>query len=207
MRSLPLTLGARLLPVAALTAAGLAMTATGPSDARPKPAAGSDPSPAPSASAPAPRHSAPPRDACATLPAATVKPLVPGANPAGSLLTSTDATRRTGCSWHALHGYDYRWLDVTYDITPTRRPPTPATETPGTPVPDLGDHATLTERVTTEDGQRTREAVVVLHQDNAMITVTYNGSDFASGEAADADTIRKGALTAARAALEALAEA
>ncbi|WP_431044714.1 hypothetical protein ACQUSR_24215 [Streptomyces sp. P1-3] len=201
MRSLPLTLGARLLPVAVLVAAALAMTTDSHSDTHPEPA--SSPHPPTSEPAPEARWTAPPGDPCTAVPAGTVKELVPGAEPGGSVLKTTDAERRTGCSWHALHGYDYRWLDVTYDIRPQGDGASRGGDG-GEPVPDLGDTATVRERVTTDDGQQTREAVVVVHLGNAVVTVTYNGSDFESGKAPGADVIREGALTAARTALKAL---
>ncbi|WKX70018.1 hypothetical protein [Streptomyces sp. XD-27] len=169
--------------------------------------------PRPSVGEPAPkaRWTAPPGAPCTAIPAGTVKQLVPGAKPGGSLLKTTDARRRTGCSWHALHGYDYRWLDVTYDIRPQGDSASGGgsegdgrEDDGGEPVPGLGDTATVSERVTTDDGQRTREAVVVVRVSNAVVTVTYSGSDFESGKAPDADVIREGALTAARTALKTL---
>lgn len=220
MRSLPLTLGARLLPVAVLAAAGVAMTTTADSDAHPKPSAAS---PRPSASAPsapssgspvdgqgdgtaAPRYSEPPAEPCATLPAGTVKDLVPGAAAAGTELRTSDATRRSGCSWHALSGFDYRWLDITYDVSASAaaRARSEQGGVPGTAVPGLGDQASVSLNVTTDDQQRIREAIVVARLANAVVTVTYNGGDFETQEAAGADGIRQGAITAAKKALSAL---
>ncbi|MDT0542581.1 hypothetical protein [Streptomyces lonegramiae] len=228
MRSLPLTLGARLLPVAVLAAAGVAMTTTPDSEARPKPSAHS---PRPSTSAPsapssgapvdgssgapvdgqgddtaAARYPKPPAKPCATLPAGTVKDLVPGAPAAGTVLTTSDATRRSGCSWHALSGFDYRWLDITYDVSAAAatRARSEQGDGPSTSVPGLGDQGSVSLNVTTDDKQRIREAVVVARRANAVVTVTYNGGDFETQEAAGTDEIRQGALTAAKKALSAL---
>ncbi|MCO8303526.1 MULTISPECIES: hypothetical protein [Streptomyces] len=200
MRSLPLTLAARLLPVVVLAAAGVAMTTSDDSDAHATPAG---PSPQPSATATgsaAPRHTKPPTEACATLPASLIKELVPGAKAAGNELKSSDLSRRTGCNWHALDGFDYRWLDVAYDVRSVAATPSGG----GSAVPGLGDNASVSEKTTDDDGQGIREAVVTVHQDNATVTVTYNGGDFESHKAADADAIRKGAISAAKEAVAAL---
>ncbi|MFC0601433.1 hypothetical protein [Streptomyces palmae] len=201
MRSWPIILGARLLPVAALAAAGLALSGTGSSDAPPSgPEARSEPAGVHPATTV--RFRRPPADACAALPAKTVRKLVPGAPTGGTALQSSDLNRRTGCSWHALDGYDYRWLDITFTVAPPTAPRPAAPE--GRRLTGLGDAAGIRERLTTEDDQQTREAVLTVRVDNAMLTVTYNGSDFESGTAPGATAIREGALSAARAALPAL---
>lgn len=224
MRSLPLTLVARLLPVAVLAAAGVAMTTTAGPDAHPKPSAAtprpsasatatasSDPTSAPAPDGQgegtaAPRYPEPPAKPCGTLPASTVKDLVPEAETAGTQLRTSDAAHRTGCSWHALSGFDYRWLDVTYDVSPSAatRARSAQGDGPSTAVPGLGDQASVSLNVTTDDEQRIREAVVVAREANAVVTVTYNGGDFETHEAPGADEIRKGAITAAKTALAAL---
>lgn len=224
MRSLPLTLVARLLPVAVLTAAGVAMTTGSDSDAHPKPSASSprpsatatatasaDPTSAPTSDGQgegtaAPRYPEPPAKPCGTLPAGTVKDLVPEAETAGTPLKTSDATHRSGCSWHALSGFDYRWLDITYDVSASApaRARTAQGSGPSTAVPGLGDQASVSLNVTTDDKQRIREAVVVARDANAVVTVTYNGGDFETNEAAGTEEIRKGAITAAKTALAAL---
>jgi hypothetical protein len=141
---------------------------------------------------------------------------VPGAATAGAPLALSDPDRRTGCSWHALKDFDYRWLDVSFDVsqaTPRASAAKTATELAqetytksrrSTPLTGLGDEASVGDELTTEDGQQLRQAVVVARLTNAVITVTYNGGDFDSGKAPAADGIRQGAITAARAALTAL---
>ncbi|MGP3924528.1 hypothetical protein [Streptomyces sp. 8N616] len=202
MPSLPLTLAARLLPVAVLATAGWAMTSRPAADSGSEPAGA--PNPARSAAV-APAIAKPPAP-CPAIPAETVKELVPGAKTAGAELDTADPKRRTGCSWHALEGFDYRWLDVTFETTPAdqaarsayadRKQPTAA--------PGLGDEASVGTKLTKEDGQQTREAVVVVRKANALVTVTYNGSDFDSKKAPGADAMSKGALAAAKNALAAL---
>ncbi|MEU7242459.1 hypothetical protein ACI2L4_09740 [Streptomyces sparsogenes] len=218
MRSLPLTLVARLLPVAVLAAAGVAMTTSDDAGARPGPSAAS---PHPSRTAPAspappsggqgggttaPRYPRPPAEPCATLPAGTVRDLVPAAATAGTELRTSDAAHRSGCSWHALSGFDYRWLDISYDVSASAaaRARSALGGGPSSPVPGLGDQATVSLNVTTDDEQRIREAVVVARRANAVVTVTYNGGDFETHEAAGADEMRQGAVAAAKKALAAL---
>jgi hypothetical protein len=57
----------------------------------------------------APRCAEPPPEACTTISAATVEGLVPGAKTPGTELKTRVVARRTGCSWHALDCFDYRW--------------------------------------------------------------------------------------------------
>ncbi|MFI1964498.1 hypothetical protein ACH429_10290 [Streptomyces pathocidini] len=202
--SLPLTLTARLLPVVVLAIAGWAMSTSGDPGSADAQAA-EPPGPRPETAA---RRYAEPPDACAALASPVVKALVPGAAPAGKKLDTTDPTRRAGCSWHALDGYDYRWLDVTFE---TLDEPAAVRSYTGkkkpTPAPGLGDEASVGTDLTQDDGQGTRESVVVVRKANALITITYNGSDFASREAPSEKTIREGALKAAREAVLSLADA
>ncbi|QLH21370.1 hypothetical protein [Streptomyces sp. Rer75] len=218
MRSLPLTLVARILPVAVLAVAGVAMTTSGSGDSDDTRPQAADASPTPSAAEPtgggsgvtpdgggggastAGRYSRPPAEACTALPAATVKKLVPGAKTGGNELKSSDLTRRSGCSWHALDGFDYRWLDISFDIT--GRAPAGS----GDPVSGLGDKATVNDKLTSDDDQQVREAVVTVRKDNATIVATYNGGDFESHKAPSSKVVRDGAISAAKNALSALDE-
>ncbi|NBM20811.1 hypothetical protein [Streptomyces sp. GC420] len=210
MAPLPLTLAARLLPIAVLASVGWSMTATSHAGTDREPAA------SPSPSAQAPLYAAPP-DSCAAVPTGMVKELVPGAKQAGAELKLSDPERRRGCSWNALKGFDYRWLDVTFEIakaSDTGGVPKTAGQraaeayekasAKSQPLEGLGDEAAITDEVTEEDGQQTRQAVVVVRRANALITVTYNGSDFGSGKAPGKAEVRDGAAEVAKAALESL---
>lgn len=205
---LPLTLAARLLPVAVLATAGWAMTAQAAPEAGVHPAASGPAAPAPDAAKPSAaggRYAKAP-DPCPAVPDGTVKDLVPGAETGGKKLESTDAKSRTGCSWHALNGYDYRWLDVTFEVSPEdgaarqdyadRKQPTAA--------PGLGDEASVGSKTTQHDGQQTRETVVVVRKANAVMAVTYSGSNFETHKAPGAGTMREDALKAAKQAVSAL---
>jgi hypothetical protein len=218
---LPLALTARLTPVAVLACAGWALT-SGP--AAPQAAAGhqanqqtstqsssssSSSSSGPSSTAAAKAYSTAPSP-CTSVPAATVKSLVPGAKTTGKEIPSTDTKLRRTCSWNALQGYDYRWLDVTFEISESDQAATQEYEqrvkekSGGGAVPGLGNSAYSVVDLSTEDKQQTREGVVLVRVSNALVIITYNGSDFETKKAPGTDEINKGAIKAARAAVGAL---
>ncbi|MEV5959376.1 hypothetical protein AB0M11_37510 [Streptomyces sp. NPDC051987] len=223
MRSLPLPLAltARLTPVAVLACAGWAMasgpdttTSTGSGDTTTRQqTAGQSTDGASSSSAAstaaAKAYSASPAP-CGSIPVATVKSLVPGAKTAGKEIPSTDTKLRRTCSWNALKGYDYRWLDVSFEIMDSDAAAAKeykdrvAEKSGGGAVPGLGDNGYSVVNLTTEDKQQTREGVVMAQVSNALVVVTYNGSDFASKKAPGTDVINKGAIQAAKAAVTAL---
>lgn len=213
MRSLPLpvTLTVRLLPVAVLACVGWAWS-TGPMsdttdkdrhDAAPQPSASHDPS-----ESVASKAYAKPPEPCDTVTSATVGSLVPGAKKTGKELAATDESVRRGCSWSALQGYDYRWLDVTFEVKDSDVIAKQAFQGAGgdgdSSAQKIGDEARLTTNLTSKDKQETREAVVTVRKDNVIVTVTYNGSDFESKNAPSADTVGKGAVKAAGDAVGAL---
>ncbi|MFG3018881.1 hypothetical protein ACGFZQ_10080 [Streptomyces sp. NPDC048254] len=222
MRSLPLPLAltARLTPVAVLACAGWAM-ASGPDktstsasgDTSTQQTAGQSASDGPSSSttstAATKTYAAAPAP-CGSIPVATIKSLVPGAKTAGKEIPSTDTKLRRTCSWNALKGYDYRWLDVSFEIMDTDAAAAKeykqrvAEKSGGGAVPGLGDNGYSVVNLTTEDKQQTREGVVMAQVSNALVVVTYNGSDFESKKAPDTDEINKGAIKAAKSAVTAL---
>lgn len=135
---------------------------------------------------------------------------MPGAGPAGKEIPSTDTKLRRTCSWNALHGYDYRWLDVSFEIGESDQEAEKeygqrvAEKSGGGAVPGLGDSAYSVVGLTTEDKQQTREGVVLARVANALVVVTYSGSDFETRQAPTTDEINKGAIKAAKAAVAAL---
>lgn len=211
--SLPLALTARISPVVVLAAAGWALTsgpATTPAaekESAPK-SAGESPSGASTAAATKQYASAP--APCGSIGTATIKSLVPGAKTAGKEIPSTDTSLRRTCSWNALKGYDYRWLDVSFEITESDAAAAKsykentAEKSGGGSVPGVGDAGYSVVNLTTEDKQQTREGVVIIQASNALVTVTYNGSDFESKKAPSTDEINKGAIKAAKEAVAAL---
>ncbi|MFF6994907.1 hypothetical protein ACFY93_08100 [Streptomyces sp. NPDC008313] len=221
MRSLPLPLAltARLLPVAVLATAGW-MLASGPSAtpaaAEHRAADGSDrgtkSGSAPSTKTVTKTFTAAPAP-CGSITEKSVKSLVPGAKTAGQEIASTDKSVRRTCSWNALKGFDYRWLDVSFEIKPSDDAAETAfkqrtgEKSGGGAVPGLGDAAYSVVNLTTADKQQTREGVVIVQASNALVTVTYNGSDFESKKAPSTDVINKGAIKAAKDAVAALEKA
>ena len=202
MRSLPLPLAltARLSPVVVLAAAGWALSSgpfAAPQAAEHKPA--EEKTETQSASAP-----------CESVAKKTIESLVPGAKTAGKEIPSTDSELRRTCSWNALKGYDYRWLDVSYEVMESDDAAQKSykahldKQSGGGAVPGLGDSAYSVVNLTTEDKQETREGVVIARASNALVTITYNGSDFESKKAPSTDTINKGAIKAAKEAVAAL---
>ncbi|MEU9456042.1 hypothetical protein [Streptomyces sp. NPDC048277] len=217
---LPLALTARLTPVAVLACAGWVMasgpaktsdTATGNTSSQQSTTHSSADTPSSSSSATTATktYSASPAP-CGSIPVATVKSLVPGAKTAGKEIPSTDTKLRRTCSWNALKGYDYRWLDVSFEIMDTDADAAKeykdrvAEKSGGGAVPGLGDNGYSVVNLTTEDKQQTREGVVMAQVSNALVVVTYNGSDFESKKAPSTDVINKGAIQAAKAAVTAL---
>ncbi|MEW2493721.1 hypothetical protein ACWEQU_20445 [Streptomyces nodosus] len=218
---LPLALTARLLPVAVLAAAGWAMS-SGPLAAAPAseqesaqesrstqttPEPGTTPSS--EASATPPKFTAAPAP-CDGLAKATITALVPGAKTAGKEIPSTDESVRRTCSWNALKGYDYRWLDVSFEVMKTeeqaKKSYTERTteKSGGGEVPGLGEEGYSVVNLTTEDKQQTREGMVLARISNALVSINYNGSDFESKKAPATDEINKGAIKAAKEAMAAL---
>jgi hypothetical protein len=147
---------------------------------------------------------------CESVAKKTIESLVPGAKTAGKEIPSTDSELRRTCSWNALKGYDYRWLDVSFEVMESDDAAQKSYEahlgkkSGGGAVPGLGDSAYSVVNLTTEDKQETREGVVIARASNALVMITYNGSDFESKKAPSTDTINKGAIKAAKEALAAL---
>ncbi|MFF9263686.1 hypothetical protein [Streptomyces longwoodensis] len=216
MRSLPLPLAltARLSPVAVLACMGWALS-SGPlapakdAGARDVDRPQAQSSSAPSSTAVSKTYSAAPPP-CGSVAVKTVSALVPGAKTAGKEIPSTDTDLRRTCSWNALKGYDYRWLDVSFEIMGSDDAAAGsyrdriAEKSGGGAVPGLGDEAYSVVNLTTEDKQQTREGVVIVRAANALVVITYNGSDFESKKAPSTDEINKGAIKAAKDAVAAL---
>ncbi|WP_406005958.1 hypothetical protein OG440_07050 [Streptomyces sp. NBC_00637] len=216
MRSLPLPLAltARLTPVVVLACAGWAMS-SGPLTEKQDTAAKetqktrSEKTSGPSSTAVSKTYSAAPAP-CTSVAAKTVTALVPGAKTAGKEIPSTDTDLRRTCSWNALKGYDYRWLDVSFEITEsdeaaqTSYKERTGEKSGGGAVPGLGNEAYSVVNLTTEDKQQTREGVVIARVSNALVIVNYNGSDFETKKAPSTDEINKGAIKAAKEVVAAL---
>ncbi|MFJ9737608.1 hypothetical protein [Streptomyces sp. NPDC101166] len=216
MRSLPLPLAltARISPVAVLACAGWALTSGPLTSAQSTDAATTQKSPsrsqsAPSSTAVSKTYASAPAP-CAGVAAKTVAALVPGAKAEGKEIPSTDTTLRRTCSWNALKGYDYRWLDVSFELMDSDEAAQDSykervgDKSGGGAVPGLGDEGYSVVNLVTEDKQQTREGTVFARVANALVVVTYNGSDFETKKAPGTDEINKGAIKAAKEAVAAL---
>ena len=214
---LPLALTARLSPVVVLACAGWALT-SGPaassatdhkSDRQSRNTQSTGTASAPAASAASKTFSSAPAP-CTSLSQKTITSLVPGAKTAGKEIPSTDSSIRRTCSWNALKDYDYRWLDVSFEIMDSdaaaQKSYTDRTtqKSGGGAVPGLGDAGYSVVNLTTEDKQPTREGLVLVRVSNALVAVDYNGSNFETKKAPGTDEINKGAIQAARDAVTAL---
>ncbi|MGW5971629.1 hypothetical protein [Streptomyces sp. NPDC055186] len=218
MRSfpLPIALAARLSPVVVLAAAGWALSSGPSSEPQAAERRATGETPTRSASAPstttAPMTYTASPAPCDSIAEKTVKSLVPGAKAAGKEIKSTDSKLRRTCSWNALKGYEYRWLDVSFEVLQSDDAAGQSYErrlkdkSGGGAVPGLGDAAYSVVNLATEDKQETREGVVVARASNALVVVTYNGSDFESKKAPSTDEINKGAIKAAKEAMAVLLE-
>ncbi|MEU0071794.1 hypothetical protein ABZ027_19930 [Streptomyces sp. NPDC006332] len=211
---LPVALTARLSPVVVLAAAGWALSsgplATTPATEHKDSAKTGTPSAAaPSASAASKAYAAAPAP-CTSVAKKTITSLVPGAKTAGREIPSTDTKVRRTCSWNALKGYDYRWLDVSYELMESDDAAKKSYQervtdkSGGGDVPGVGDSGYSVVNLTTEDKQQTREGMVVIRASNALVTITYNGSDFETKKAPSTDEINRGAIKAAKEAVAAL---
>ncbi|MER5715793.1 hypothetical protein [Streptomyces sp. NPDC002132] len=216
MRSLPLPLAltARISPVAVLACAGWALTSGPLTSAQSTDAATTQKPPsrsqsAPSSTAVSKTYASAPAP-CAGVAAKTVASLVPGAKTEGKEIPSTDTTLRRTCSWNALKGYDYRWLDVSFELMDSDEAAQASykervgDKSGGGAVPGLGDEGYSVVNLATEDKQQTREGTVFARVANALVVVTYNGSDFETQKAPGTDEINKGAIKAAKEAVAAL---
>ncbi|MEU7057812.1 hypothetical protein [Streptomyces sp. NPDC046197] len=215
---LPLALTARLSPVVVLACAGWALTsgpfaASATAEHKPVQRAAGDTNTqsatAPSSTAASKTYTSAPAP-CTSISAKTITSLVPDAKTAGKEITSTDTQVRRTCSWNALKGYEYRWLDVSFEIMGSEAAAQKSfsertsEKSGGGAVPGLGDGAYSVVNLTTEDKQQTREGVVVVRASNALVVVTYNGSDFETKQAPGTDEINTGAIKAAKEAVAAL---
>jgi hypothetical protein len=146
-------------------------------------------------------------DPCKAVSRKTVTSLVPGKLTTGEL-ASTDKDVRRMCQWHALKGYSYRWLDVSFEIRRSTEDAEKAFDRvasgKGGPFKGLGDEAYSLSAVTSDKGNKVQETELTVRSGNAIVVVTYNGGDFVEKTTPGADKIRDGAAKAAGEALAAL---
>ena len=165
---------------------------------------------------------------CKVLAEKTVKDLVPKTKDvSGSPGRSSDTNARASCHWNGLNGFQYRWLEVSFERTDTvegigsaedqakaayarlkaeaavpeglKKGETPAIRV----VPDLGDESQLVSATVRQDGDDYREVTVVARTSNVVVTVGYEGTGFEGSKLPKAKEIEDGAVKAAKEALAA----
>ncbi|SED34240.1 Protein of unknown function [Streptomyces sp. 2131.1] len=173
-------------------------------------------------------------DPCSSVEAKTIKTLVPSAkSKKGTRSKSSDASVRGGCSWNGLadkgvKGSQYRWLDVGFtrfasdqtlgsgaaragDELSKQVKKTEATDgaknVKTEPVSGIGEQATKVTYDQSKTGEDFRFATIVARTGNVVVVVNYNGAGYAGSKTPSEESILKGATTAAKDAVSAVAEA
>ncbi|GAA3012226.1 uncharacterized protein DUF3558 [Streptomyces sp. KhCrAH-43] len=173
-------------------------------------------------------------DPCSSVEAKTIKTLVPSAkSKKGTRSKSSDASVRGGCSWNGLadkgvKGSQYRWLDVGFtrfasdqtlgsgaaragDELSKQVKKTEATDgaknVKTETVGGIGDQATKVTYDQSKTGEDFRFATIVARTGNVVVVVDYNGAGYAGSKTPSEESILKGATTAAKDAVSAVAEA
>lgn len=218
---LPRALAAAALPVALVTAGCSLSGDDGQST-------GSTPSPAPESSSPtvAPAKYDGLPDACDAIPRETVEKLVKKVKkPSGNAVKSNDTSVRAGCSWTGLAGYQWRWLDVSYqryDSDPAigsgaeraeegyaeqleaARSTEGAEGMKTTSPAGLGEEATTFAYEVTKKKEKYQQQTVVVRDANIVVTLHYNGTGFEDGHQPKAGEMTEEAEKAAEQAVSAI---
>ncbi|MEV0096448.1 DUF3558 domain-containing protein [Streptomyces sp. NPDC050738] len=175
-----------------------------------------------------------PEDACKSISAKTVEDLVPSVKTkAGTADKSTDIELRSGCNWNGLKsngtkGSDYRWLGVSYLRFPSdatlgdgakratdqyAKEVTKAQATEGAKnvktaaTSGIGDQATTVTYTLRKTDADFTYATVVVRTENVVAIVDYNGAGYEGAKSPSVDDVTKGAQTAAKEAVAAVATA
>ncbi|WP_228983572.1 DUF3558 domain-containing protein [Streptomyces sp. DH12] len=200
------------------------------------PAAGPSAAPSSAAPTPsvAPAKFAKLPDACKAVTAKTVEELVPEVKTkAGTPGKSSDVASRGSCSWNGLEdkgvkGSDYRWLDVSLlrfdseqalgsgekraqDKYAAKVAEVKATEgaidVRTSSAPGIGNEARAVSYSLKKTGETFRYGVIVARTENAVITVSYNGTGYAGADTPAAGELMEGTVKAVKDAVAAVAAA
>lgn len=148
---------------------------------------------------------------CDALGDSTVKRLVPNAkNSGGTEGKTSDTTLRGSCSWNGLDGYQFRWLDISFQRFDSNaalgagekraeeyfakqvenaKPPSAKKDAKTAAVAGLGDEAKAVQFNTTRDGDSFRHQVVVVRTANVVYTVNYNGAGYQDADSPDSSKL------------------
>lgn len=166
---------------------------------------------------------------CKVLEKGTVKKLVPKAkDPSGKPAKSTDLDARASCSWNGLNGFQYRWLEISFQRadsvqgigsaeTQAKSAYTQLKAAAAVPeglkkgkraairvVPGLGDEAQLVSAEVKKDGEAYRDVSVIARADNVVVSISYDAAGFETAKLPKAKVIEEGAATAAKKAMSQL---
>ncbi|MFE6403188.1 DUF3558 domain-containing protein [Streptomyces alboflavus] len=171
---------------------------------------------------------------CATLSKKTLGDLVPATkNKAGKTGTSDDVSTRGNCTWDSLDnngvdGSQFRWLRVSLNrfesdqslgsgakraqgnFTKQVTDAQAAKDAKGvktTPVPGVGDQATLVSYDVKKEKDTFKQQTLVARVENAVVTVDYNGAGLAGDKSPDEASLAKDTQKAAKEAVAAVAAA
>jgi len=163
-------------------------------------------------------------DPCKSISKTTIKDLVPESK-AGSAGKSTDTDSRGSCSWNGLDdngvkGSQYRWLDVSflrYDSEATlgvsgeqraedsytkeianAKATEGAKNVKAAPASGIGAAATVINYTLNKTDEDFTYATVVTRTDNAVLTLTYNGTGYAGAKSPDSADLLASATAAAK---------
>ncbi|MDF3301852.1 DUF3558 domain-containing protein [Streptomyces tropicalis] len=172
-------------------------------------------------------------EACRVLSGRTLEEMVPKGTKSAKEGTSSDVSRRAGCSWSSLDnngvkGSQFRWLNVSllrFDSDASRgsgdkqaqgyyqrqvqdaRSVEGARNTKSAPLAGTGDEATSVRYDLKKKEGSFKQETVVTRVQNVVVTVDYNGAGLAGDQAPDAGGLAKAAQTAAKEAVAAVASA
>lgn len=166
---------------------------------------------------------------CTVLGKGTVRDLVPKAkDPSGKAARTSDTESRASCSWNGLDGFQYRWLEVSFQRSDSiqgvgsaedqaKAAFTQLKATAAVPeglkkgetatirvVPGVGEEAQLVSAEVKKDGETYRDVTVVARKGNVVVTVSYDGAGFETDSVPKAKGIEEGAVKAAKEALAAI---
>ncbi|GAA2259618.1 DUF3558 family protein [Streptomyces amakusaensis] len=174
-------------------------------------------------------------DACKSIPRATVEKLVPETkSKSGTAGRSTDTMSRAGCSWNSLDdngvkGSQYRWLDVSFlryesdealAVSGAQRAEesfakelakaqgtSGAKQVKTETVKGVGDQSSAVTYRLRKTGEDFSYVTVVARTENAVVSLTYNGTGYAGAEPPAVADLSKSAVSAAKDAVGAVTAA
>ncbi|MEU6084700.1 DUF3558 domain-containing protein [Streptomyces sp. NPDC047108] len=163
---------------------------------------------------------------CDALGKKTVKDLVPKAkNKSGSEGKSADLESRSSCSWNGLDGFQYRWLDVSFQRFESDASLGSGSERAGdyftkqvaaaksvkgakklktATTAGVGDQATTLSYDLKKDKDDFRNQTTVVRTANVVITVNYNGTGYEDAKTPKAEDMVKDVESAAKEAVKAV---